>query len=40
MEQVQRKGVDIVIAMDVSKSMLADDIKPNRLERARQMVIS
>lgn len=38
MEQVQRKGVDIVIAMDVSKSMLADDIKPNRLERARQMV--
>ncbi|MBO9564522.1 MAG: VWA domain-containing protein [Niastella sp.] len=38
MEQVQRKGVDVVIAMDVSKSMLADDIKPNRLERARQMV--
>lgn len=38
MEQVQRKGVDIAIAMDVSKSMLADDIKPNRLERARQMV--
>lgn len=38
MEQVQRKGVDIVVAMDVSKSMLADDIKPNRLERARQLV--
>lgn len=38
MEHVQRKGVDVVIAMDVSKSMLADDIKPNRLERARQMV--
>ena len=38
MDQVQRKGVDVVIAMDVSKSMLADDIKPNRLERARQVV--
>ena len=38
MENVQRKGVDVVIAMDVSKSMLAEDIKPNRLERARQLV--
>lgn len=38
MEQVERKGVDVAIALDVSKSMLADDIKPNRLERAKQMV--
>lgn len=38
MDDVQRKGVDVVIAMDVSKSMLAEDIKPNRLERARQLV--
>jgi Ca-activated chloride channel family protein len=38
MDNVQRKGVDVVIAMDVSKSMLAEDIKPNRLERARQLV--
>jgi Ca-activated chloride channel family protein len=38
MDKVQRKGVDVVVAMDVSKSMLADDIKPNRLERARQLV--
>lgn len=38
MENVQRKGVDIVLAMDVSKSMLAEDIKPSRLERARQVV--
>ncbi len=37
-DNVQRKGVDVVIAMDVSKSMLAEDIKPNRLERARQLV--
>ena len=38
MDNVQRKGVDVVIAMDVSKSMLAEDLKPNRLERARQLV--
>ncbi|HEX6428482.1 MAG TPA: VWA domain-containing protein [Niastella sp.] len=38
MDNVQRKGVDVVIAIDVSKSMLAEDIKPNRLERARQLV--
>lgn len=38
MDKVKRKGVDVVVAMDVSKSMLADDIKPNRLERARQVV--
>lgn len=38
MENVNRKGVDLVLAMDVSKSMLAEDIKPNRLERARQVV--
>jgi Ca-activated chloride channel homolog len=38
MDNVTRKGVDVVIAMDVSKSMLAEDIKPNRLERARQIV--
>jgi Ca-activated chloride channel homolog len=38
-ENVTRKGVDIMIAMDVSKSMLAEDLTPNRLERARQLVI-
>ena len=31
----KRRGVDFVIALDVSKSMLAEDIKPNRLERAK-----
>jgi tetratricopeptide (TPR) repeat protein len=35
-EQVNRNGIDIMIALDVSKSMLAQDIKPNRLERAKQ----
>lgn len=37
-ENVSRKGRDVVIAMDVSKSMLADDIKPTRLEKAKQFV--
>src|SRR5690606_887814 len=39
-ETVQRKGVDVIIALDVSRSMLAQDIKPNRLARAQQMVMS
>lgn len=33
-----RKGIDVVIALDVSKSMLAADLAPNRLERARQFI--
>jgi len=33
--EVKRKGVDIIIALDVSRSMLAQDIKPSRLERAK-----
>ncbi|HXD76634.1 MAG TPA: VWA domain-containing protein [Puia sp.] len=39
MENVQRKGVDVMIALDVSKSMLAKDIKPSRLERAKQFLL-
>jgi len=35
---VNRKGIDIAIALDVSKSMLAADPAPNRLERARQFI--
>ncbi|MCX6248401.1 MAG: VWA domain-containing protein [Bacteroidetes bacterium] len=38
MEKVQRKGIDVMIALDVSNSMLAEDIKPSRLERAKQSV--
>jgi len=34
----ERKGIDIMIALDVSNSMLAQDIKPNRLERAIQAI--
>ena len=32
-EKIEKKGIDIVFLVDVSKSMLADDVKPNRLER-------
>jgi len=38
MEKVQRKGIDVMIALDVSTSMLAQDIRPSRLERAKQAV--
>lgn len=37
-ETVKREGVDIVFALDVSKSMLAEDIKPNRLEKSKQLI--
>ena len=37
LETVKREGVDIVFAIDVSKSMLAEDITPNRLEKAKQL---
>jgi Ca-activated chloride channel family protein len=38
-ENISRKGIDVVIALDVSKSMLATDFAPNRLERAKQMIL-
>jgi len=34
-EEAKRKGRDVIIAIDTSRSMLADDIKPNRLSRAK-----
>lgn len=37
-ETVNREGVDIVFAVDVSKSMLAEDIAPNRLEKSQRLV--
>jgi Ca-activated chloride channel family protein len=40
LEEVKRKGVDIFVAIDVSKSMLAEDIKPNRLTKAKHEVAS
>ncbi|MDZ4788437.1 MAG: VWA domain-containing protein [Blastochloris sp.] len=39
LEEVKRKGIDILFAIDTSRSMLAQDIRPNRLERAKLAVI-
>ncbi|MFD2908476.1 VWA domain-containing protein [Flavobacterium ardleyense] len=38
METVKRQGIDIVFAVDISKSMLAEDIAPSRLEKTKQLV--
>jgi Ca-activated chloride channel family protein len=38
LREVKREGVEIIIALDVSNSMMAEDIQPNRLERAKQAV--
>ena len=38
LKTVKREGVDVVFALDVSKSMLAEDIAPNRLEKAKQII--
>ena len=38
METVKREGIDIVFAIDVSKSMLAEDVAPNRLDKTKQVV--
>ncbi len=37
-QKISRKGTDLMIALDVSKSMLANDVKPSRLERAKQVI--
>lgn len=37
-QKVKHQGIDVIVALDVSKSMLAEDLQPNRLERAKQLV--
>jgi Ca-activated chloride channel family protein len=37
-EDITRQGVDVMIVLDVSKSMLAQDIKPSRLDKAKQLL--
>lgn len=37
-EDVDRKGIELVIAIDVSNSMLAEDIRPSRLAKAKQIL--
>lgn len=36
-EKINRQGIDVMIALDVSRSMLSQDIKPSRLEKAKQL---
>jgi Ca-activated chloride channel family protein len=38
-EVIQRKGLDVVVAVDVSLSMFAEDIKPNRISRSKQEIL-
>ena len=38
-EEVHREGIDLLIALDTSRSMLATDVRPNRLERAKLAVM-
>jgi len=38
LQVLQRKGIDMVVAIDVSKSMLAEDVGPNRLTKSKLMV--
>ena len=38
METVKRSGVETIIALDISNSMLAEDIQPNRLERSKKLI--
>jgi len=40
LEEVKREGIDIIVAIDVSKSMLAQDIQPSRLAKAKHEVES
>lgn len=38
-QEVPQKGIEVVFALDVSRSMLAEDVAPNRLERAKQQIM-
>lgn len=37
-EKVKREGIDLIIALDVSRSMLAEDVKPNRVEKSKLLI--
>lgn len=38
LEKVKREGIDLMLVLDVSNSMMAEDIKPNRLERSKMAI--
>lgn len=38
LQKITKKGVDVMVALDVSNSMLAQDVQPDRLTRAKQLV--
>lgn len=38
-QQMKRQGLDVIVALDTSRSMLATDVKPNRLQRAKLAVL-
>jgi Ca-activated chloride channel family protein len=38
LETVKRQGVEVIIALDVSNSMLAEDVQPSRLEKAKRII--
>jgi len=39
MEKIKQKGVDVIVALDVSRSMNAEDVQPSRLARAKQTIL-
>lgn len=39
LREIKRKGLEIIIALDISNSMRAEDIKPSRIERAKQAIL-
>ncbi len=38
LETVKRKGLEVMVALDISNSMLAEDVQPNRIERSKRML--
>lgn len=38
LETIKRQGIEVIIALDISNSMLAQDVEPNRLEKAKRLV--
>src|SRR6516225_10489105 len=38
-QEVHREGIDLIVALDTSRSMLATDVKPDRIERAKYAIM-